>query len=93
MKASTEVSAGHYEFMRDALLYALAQLLAEHFTEEVAAAWSETYDMLADAMQKHARGKPDAEAFARAFGGKFAGPLTEPKPAKKWFDAGDGPGS
>jgi nitric oxide dioxygenase len=64
------VAAKHYAYMREALLHALKQMLGNGFNEEVAAAWGETFDMLADAMQKHAGGHPEAQAFARIFSGK-----------------------
>ncbi len=56
--------------MRVALFHALERLLRKDFNEEVAAARGEPFDMLAAAMQKHAGGNPEAEAFARIFGGK-----------------------
>ena len=67
------VTASHYGHMRVALLHALERLLGKDYNAEVAAAWSETFDMLADAMQKHAGGNPEADAFARIFSGKSPG--------------------
>lgn len=67
------VQAQHYIYMRAALLHALARLLGSEFNEKVAEAWGETFDMLAEAMQKHAGGNPEAQAFARIFSGKTAG--------------------
>jgi hemoglobin-like flavoprotein len=63
----------HYDFMREALLHALARLLGKDFNEEIAVAWGETFDMIAEAMQKHAGGTRETEAFARLFSGKPAG--------------------
>ena len=57
--------------MRIALLQALERLLDSDFNEEIALAWGETFDMLAEAMQKHAGQNPEAQAFARLFGGKL----------------------
>lgn len=67
------VEAKHYRYMREALLRALEELLGKDFNAEVAAAWGETFDMLAEAMQKHAGGNNEAEAFARIFNGKAGG--------------------
>jgi len=67
------VESRHYKYMREALLHALQRMLGKEFNQEVAAAWGETFDMLAEAMQKHAGGHPEAEAFARIFSGKSSG--------------------
>lgn len=61
------VGCKHYLYMREALLYAIKTLLGREYNEEVGRAWGETFDMLADAMQKHAGGNPEAVAFARLF--------------------------
>jgi hemoglobin-like flavoprotein len=61
------VGCKHYVYMREALLYALSTLLAGEYNEEVGRAWSETFDMLAEAMQKHAGENPEAVAFAKLF--------------------------
>jgi hemoglobin-like flavoprotein len=62
--------------MRIALLQALERLLDSDFNEEIALAWGETFDMLAEAMQKHAGQNPEAQAFARLFGGEADAPET-----------------
>ncbi len=80
------VGARHYQFMREALLHALERLLGKDFNDEVAAAWGETFDMLAEAMQKHAGGHPEAEAFARIFSGKSSGSPAGEGAADKFFD-------
>ncbi|MBI4724110.1 MAG: hypothetical protein HY765_03705 [Rhodomicrobium sp.] len=66
------VGSKHYDYMREALLYALSVLLGPEFNDEVEAAWGETFDMLSEAMQKHACAHPEAEAFARIFSGRHA---------------------
>lgn len=63
----------HYDLMREALLHALARFLGKDFNAEIAGVWGETFDMLADSMQKHAGGSPETEAFARLFNGKGTG--------------------
>jgi hemoglobin-like flavoprotein len=80
------VSAKHYAYMRAALLHALSVMLGDDYNAEIAAAWGETFDMLADAMQKHAGRTPEAQAFARIFNrraGDSAGPEDS---AERFFD-------
>ncbi len=79
------VQAQHYRYMREALLHALAKMLGNDFNEKVAAAWAETFDMLAEAMQKHAGGNPEAEAFARIFSGKSASNAVNEVSAERYF--------
>ena len=45
----------HYQTVGDALLWTLRQGLGDSFTQEVAAAWSDAYGVLADTMQSVAR--------------------------------------
>lgn len=45
----------HYATMREALLWAMAQILGEEFDDEVAAAWHAAFDVAAKAMQSQAR--------------------------------------
>ena len=61
------IACKHYDAMRVALLYAIAKLLGKEYNDEIGRAWSETFDMLAEAMQKHAGQNPEAVAFARLF--------------------------
>ena len=44
------VEAQHYQTMREALFWMLAQALEEKFTDEVAAAWAAAYGLLTDVM-------------------------------------------
>lgn len=46
------VQREHYEVLREALLWSLAQILDEEYDDEVAAAWCAAYDVAARAMQK-----------------------------------------
>jgi hemoglobin-like flavoprotein len=47
----------HYDVLREALLWSLAQILEDEYDDEVAAAWCAAYDVAARAMQKeHAVG-------------------------------------
>jgi hemerythrin len=73
------VRAEHYGYMREALLYAIKTLLGNDYNDEIGQAWSETFDMLADAMQKQAGENPGAVAYARLFypKGSKAGLLVE----------------
>ena len=61
------VGCKHYIYMREALLYAISTLLGREYNDEIGRAWAETFDMLSEAMQKHAGGNPEAVAFARLF--------------------------
>ncbi|MCT4556317.1 MAG: globin domain-containing protein [Pelagimonas sp.] len=45
-----KVEPAHYDFVGEALIYALGQGLGEAFTDEVKAAWVETYGILAGVM-------------------------------------------
>ena len=65
--ANYGVGCKHYVYMREALLYAISTLLGKEYNDEIGLAWSETFDMLADAMQKHVGGDPEAVAFAKLF--------------------------
>jgi len=66
------VNSKHYQYMRAALLHAISTLLGDDFNDEIGEAWAETFDMLAEAMQKHVGGHPEAVAFAKIFRGKQA---------------------
>ena len=48
------VKPEHYQTMREALFWMLAQALGDAFTDEVAAAWAAAYALLADAMLRGA---------------------------------------
>jgi hemoglobin-like flavoprotein len=52
------VRAEHYESVREALMWMLALSLQEAYTEEVRAAWSTAYVMLAGVMKEAAYGAP-----------------------------------
>ena len=54
-----------YAHMREAVLYAIRRLLGNDYNDEIGAAWSEIFDMLAHAMQEHAGGNPAGSAFAK----------------------------
>lgn len=73
------VRSEHYGYMREALLYAIRSLLGKDYTDEIGRAWSEAFDMLANAMQKQAGENPGAVAYARIFypKGSKTGPLVE----------------
>lgn len=45
-----DVTPAHYDFVGEALIYALSQGLGDDFTDEVKAAWVETYGTLANVM-------------------------------------------
>lgn len=84
------VGCKHYENMRVALLYAIATMLGKDFTPEIGEAWAETFDMLAEAMQKHAGENPEAVAFARLFHGRSSRTAAAPaavEPADAYFDS------
>ncbi len=66
-EANYGVGCKHYVYMREALLYAIATLLGREYNDEIGRAWAETFDMLSEAMQKHAGENPEAVAFARLF--------------------------
>lgn len=69
----------HFRYMREAVLYAIKTLLGKEYTNEIAQAWSEGFEMLAHAMQKQAGENPGAVAYARIFypKGEQIGPLVE----------------
>ena len=93
-ETSYGVRPQHYDFMREALLHALARLLGKDFNEEIAIAWGETFDMLAQAMQKRAGEPPETEAFARLFSGKQSGaPDGETGASGFFFDSEDKAGA
>ncbi len=84
-ETSYGVQAQHYRHMREALLHALERMLGKDFNENVAVAWAETFDMLSEAMQKHAGGNPEADAFARIFSGKSGGNAVNEVTAERYF--------
>ena len=55
---SRGVQVQHYESVRQALLWMLALILQDAFTEEVREAWSTAYAMLAGIMKEAAYGQP-----------------------------------
>jgi hemerythrin-like metal-binding protein len=77
------VRSKHFSYMREALLYAIKTLLGRDYNDEVGQAWSETFDMLADAMQKQAGDSGEAVAFLRL--SHRRGPDTRP-PLVAWSD-------
>ncbi len=77
------VRAKHFSYMREALLYAIRTLLGREYNDEVGLVWSETFDMLADAMQKQAGDNREAVAFLRL--SHRRGPETKP-PLVMWSD-------
>ncbi len=64
------VGCRHYGYMKEALLYAISAMLGREFTPEIGEAWAEAFDMLSEAMMKHAGENPEAVAFARMFHGR-----------------------
>ena len=52
------VRAGHYESVRQALLWMLALILQDAYSEEVRSAWTTAYVMLAGVMKEAAYGTP-----------------------------------
>ena len=56
--AAYGVRASHYDSVRQALLYTLAVILQDEYTDEVRAAWASAYAMLAGIMKEAAWGAP-----------------------------------
>ena len=56
--ATYGVKPEHYDAVRQALLYALARILQDAWTEEVRSAWATAYAMLAGVMKEAAWGTP-----------------------------------
>jgi hemoglobin-like flavoprotein len=56
--AAYGVRARHYDAVRQALLYTLAVILQDDYTDEVRAAWATAYAMLAGIMKEAAWGAP-----------------------------------
>jgi hemoglobin-like flavoprotein len=52
------VRASHYDSVRQALLYTLAVILQDEYTDEVRSAWASAYAMLAGIMKEAAWGAP-----------------------------------
>jgi hemoglobin-like flavoprotein len=52
------VMASHYDSVRQALLYTLAVILQDEYTDEVRSAWASAYAMLAGIMKEAAWGAP-----------------------------------
>jgi hemoglobin-like flavoprotein len=52
------VRAPHYDAVRQALLYTLAVILQDEYTDEVRSAWASAYAMLAGIMKEAAWGAP-----------------------------------
>ena len=52
------VVPAHYDSARDALLWTLALVLQEKYTEEVREAWASAYAMLAGVMKEASSGQP-----------------------------------
>ncbi len=79
------VGCKHYTNMRVALLYAISTLLGKDYNDEIGRAWAETFDMLAEAMQKHAGENPEAVAFARLFHNRRAPDPAASQPASDGY--------
>ena len=56
--ASYGVTQEHYDTARDALMWTLAMVLQDRYTDEVRSAWVSAYAMLAGIMKEAAWGKP-----------------------------------
>jgi hemoglobin-like flavoprotein len=56
--AAYGVQARHYDAVRQALLYTLAVILQDDYTDDVRAAWATAYAMLAGIMKEAAWGAP-----------------------------------
>lgn len=56
------VEDSHYDTVREALLWTLAQALREIFTAEVREAWGATYDLMAETMKEAAAREAAAQA-------------------------------
>jgi len=56
--ATYGVRAEHYDSVRQALLWTLALVLQDAYTDEVRSAWATAYAMLAGVMKEAAWGKP-----------------------------------
>jgi hemoglobin-like flavoprotein len=56
--ATYGVKPEHYDAVRQALLYSLALILQDAYTDEVRSAWSTAYAMLAGVMKEAAWGTP-----------------------------------
>jgi hemoglobin-like flavoprotein len=56
--AAYGVRASHYDSVRQALLYTLAVILQDEYTDEVRVAWASAYAMLAGIMKEAAWGAP-----------------------------------
>ena len=56
--AAYGVQARHYDAVRQALLYTLAVILQDEYTDEVRSAWATAYAMLAGIMKEAAWGAP-----------------------------------
>jgi hemoglobin-like flavoprotein len=87
-EANYGVGCKHYHYMREALLYAISTLLGPEYSEEVGRAWAETFDMLSEAMQKHAGENPEAAAFARLFHRRMPEEGTPQHGAADFLDSG-----
>lgn len=55
----------HFANMREALLYAVRNLLGSDYNDEIGKVWAETFDMLAHSMQHQAGDSREAVAFLR----------------------------
>ena len=89
-EANYGVACRHYGYMKEALLYAISTLLGRECTPEIAEAWAAAFDMLSEAMIKHAGENPEAVAFARMFHGRSrSGPLpaAPAEAADSYFDS------
>ena len=64
--ATYGVTAAHYETVREAFLWTLAQGLGDGFDGATRAAWATAYDLLAAAMQRAAGCPDEPVAVARA---------------------------
>jgi hemoglobin-like flavoprotein len=66
------VQAGHYAFMRKAILDSLAAMLGEKFDAKTAEAWGAAFETLAETMQKPENATPEeVKLLSSMFGRKF----------------------
>jgi hemoglobin-like flavoprotein len=86
-EANYGVGCKHYLYMREALIYAISTLLGSQYNEDIGRAWTETFDMLSEAMQKHAGQNPEAVAFARLFQGRMPEGDARPQGAADFFES------
>jgi nitric oxide dioxygenase len=66
------VKAGHYAFMRKAIMNSLAAMLGERFDAKTAEAWGAAFETLAETMQKpESTAHEEVKLLSSMFGRKF----------------------